>query len=159
MILELITQTTAKILMVTTAASVLPVQPPSTPMIVEEAAQEIRVAQMPKPLPQSPERAWEITIPITAYSSTPDQTDDSPFITANNTVVRDGIVAANFLPLGTRIQIPELFDDKEFLVADRMNKRYYYKVDIWMPSREKAKKFGLQYHTIKVLPPANAFTP
>ncbi|MDP3003980.1 MAG: hypothetical protein Q8N43_00505, partial [Candidatus Azambacteria bacterium] len=34
---------------------------------------------------------------LTAYSSTPDQTDDTPFITASNTRVRDGIVAANFL--------------------------------------------------------------
>ena len=38
-------------------------------------------------------------VTITAYSSTPDQTDSTPFITAYNTFVRDGIVAANFLKI------------------------------------------------------------
>src|SRR3990167_1248447 len=40
-------------------------------------------------------------VTITAYSSTPEETDSTPFITASGTHVRDGVVAANFLPLGT----------------------------------------------------------
>ena len=42
-----------------------------------------------------------IYVTVTSYSSTPDQTDDSPFVTANGTWVHDGTLAANFLPFGT----------------------------------------------------------
>ena len=81
---------------------------------------------------------------LTAYSSTPDQTDDTPFITASNTHVRDGIVAANFLAFGTKVQIPEIFGDKVFTVEDRMAKKHSDKMDIWFPERHLAKKFGIQ---------------
>lgn len=90
-------------------------------------------------------------VPATAYSSTPDQTDDTPFITAAGTHVRDGVVAANFLPLGTVIKIPELYGEKTFVVEDRMNKRYDYRVDVWFPTREAAKEFGLRKIKIEVL--------
>jgi len=93
-----------------------------------------------------------ITVVITAYSSTPDQTDDSPFITASNKYVRDGIVANNMLPFGTKIKIPELYGDKIFVVEDRMNKRKgNYRFDIWMPTRESALNFGVKTAEIQVL--------
>jgi 3D (Asp-Asp-Asp) domain-containing protein len=92
-----------------------------------------------------------VTVHITGYSSTPDQTDDTPFITAANTHVRDGIVAANFLPLYTRIKIPELFGEKVFVVEDRMNRRFQDRVDIWFPDRESAIKFGIKRAEIVVL--------
>ena len=95
--------------------------------------------------------AKEMTVPATAYSSTPDQTDDSPFITAMGTYVRDGLVAANFLPFGTRIKIPDIYGDKIFIVEDRMNKRYWHKVDIWFPDRESAMQFGLRTIRIQIL--------
>ncbi|HNY97834.1 MAG TPA: hypothetical protein PKM84_01795, partial [Candidatus Pacearchaeota archaeon] len=38
----------------------------------------------------------KIKVIVTAYSSTPDQCDDTPFVTAAGNQVRDGIVAANF---------------------------------------------------------------
>jgi 3D (Asp-Asp-Asp) domain-containing protein len=88
---------------------------------------------------------------ITAYSSTPDQTDDTPFVTAAGTTVRDGIVAANFLPLYTKIRIPELFGDKVFVVEDRMHERFSNRVDIWFPDRASAKNFGLKKATIYIL--------
>ncbi|MDX1608211.1 MAG: hypothetical protein R3251_03300 [Candidatus Spechtbacterales bacterium] len=90
-------------------------------------------------------------VPITAYSSTPDQTDGSPFITASGTRVRDGIVAANFLPIGTKIRIPEYYGDKVFVVEDRMNARYWQKVDIWMPTRSEALRFGLRNTYIEII--------
>jgi len=88
---------------------------------------------------------------VTAYSSTPDQTDDTPFITASNTHVRDGIVAANFLRFGAKIRFPTLYGDKLFIVEDRMNSRYDYRVDIWMRSREEAKQFGAKIVPIEVV--------
>jgi 3D (Asp-Asp-Asp) domain-containing protein len=90
----------------------------------------------------------ELLVPITAYSSTVDQCDDSPFITANGSTVHDGIIATNFLPFGTKIKIPGYFGDKIFTVEDRMNKRYWQKIDVWFPDRQSAKEFGVR--TLKV---------
>lgn len=95
--------------------------------------------------------ARELTIPISAYSSTVDQTDASPFITANGSYVYDGLVAANFLPFGTKIKIPEYFGDKIFTVEDRMNKRYWHKIDVWFPDRKSALEFGHRVLKIQIL--------
>lgn len=88
---------------------------------------------------------------VTAYSSTVDQTDSSPFITASGTRVRDGIIAANFLPIGAKVRFPNIYGDKLFVVEDRMNSRYYYRADIWMPSRWEAKQFGLKNTLIEII--------
>lgn len=91
-------------------------------------------------------------VPVTAYSSTPDQTDSTPFITASGTHVRDGVFAANFLPIGTRVKIPEVYGDKIFIVEDRMNARYRVHGDIWMETRQEAKTWGIKYVTLEVYP-------
>lgn len=100
---------------------------------------------------------------ITAYSSTRDQTDSSPCITANGYNVcknnRENVIAANFLPFGTRVKIPELFGDQEFVVQDRMNARYSNRVDIWMTSRTRAKQFGVKRAHIVVLPDGRKSAP
>ena len=156
MLIDFLSQATAKILMVTTAVSTLPVAASVVPEVAMEIAQEIGIVQqVPAPMPESAERAYTMRVGTTAYSSAVNQTDDSPFITANQTVVRDGIVAANFLPFGTRVRIPELYGDKEFVVADRMNKRYFKKMDLWMPTRAAAIAYGYKYVEIEVLPPLN----
>jgi len=90
-------------------------------------------------------------ISVTAYSSTPDQTSGDPFTTASGTKVRDGVIAANFLPIGTKVRFPEYFGNKIFTVEDRMHARYWYKADIWMASREEAKNWGNRYITIEIL--------
>lgn len=86
---------------------------------------------------------------ITAYSSTIDQTDDTPFITANGTKVRRGIVATNELPFGQELMIEGI--EGIFVVADRTNKRYKFRIDIWMPTREEALQFGRQTREITLI--------
>jgi 3D (Asp-Asp-Asp) domain-containing protein len=94
----------------------------------------------------------KIKVVITGYSSTPEETDDTPFITAQGTSVKKGIVANNLLPFGTEIRIPELYDNKIFTVEDRMNwKVGFYHVDIWFPSKEEAQNFGAKLTYIEVL--------
>jgi len=88
---------------------------------------------------------------VTAYSSTPDQTDDSPFITAANTPVRHGVIAANFLPFGTEVKIPALFGDEVFIVEDRMHRRKSGFIDVWMPTRKAALKFGIKRTEIVII--------
>ena len=97
-----------------------------------------------------PER-YTIKLPATAYSSTPDQTDSTPFITASGSNVIWGVVAANFLPIGTRLRLPDHYGDQVFVVEDRMNERYNVRLDIWMESREQAKHWGLKQVVVEVL--------
>ena len=87
-----------------------------------------------------------MSVLATAYSSTPDQTDSTPFITASNTQVRHGIIATNDLPIGTQVKLPELYGDEVFVVEDRMNQRYTgkHRIDIWMSERADAKNFGVR---------------
>lgn len=88
---------------------------------------------------------------ITAYSSTPDQTDDSPFIMASGKHVYDGAIAANFLPLGTKVKIPDMYGNKIFTVEDRMHSRFSDRMDIWMPTRSDAVRFGMRRARIEVV--------
>jgi len=93
-------------------------------------------------------------VPMTAYTSDPAQTDDTPCITASGLDVCErnieNVVAANFLPLGTRVKIPEMYGDRIFYVEDRMNKRYDYRMDIWMKDITDARQFGLRTLTVEV---------
>lgn len=92
-----------------------------------------------------------VLVPITAYSSTPDQTDDTPFITASGTRTRDGVIAANFLPIGTKVRIPTVYGEKVFVVEDRMNSRYWKRMDIWMATRSEALRFGLRTLPVEII--------
>lgn len=85
-----------------------------------------------------------ILVTVTAYSSTLDQTDDSPFVTASGTWVHDGTLAANFLPFGTKVRLPDHFGNKIFVIEDRMNPRFGRRADVWVETREAAKQFGIR---------------
>lgn len=92
---------------------------------------------------------------ITAYNSEAGQTDDSPCITANGyNVCKSGVedtIAANFLKFGTKVQIPELFGDRVFVVRDRMNKKHPNRVDVWMVDKSDAIQFGVKVAKIQVV--------
>lgn len=117
---------------------------------LDEKPAVVAVAEAPikrqLPMVAKAKKVW-----ITAYSSTPDQTDDTPFTTASGSHVRDGIIATNMLPFGTKVQIPALFGDKVFIVEDRMHRRKIDMVDIWFPTRTEALRFGSNYAEIVVL--------
>jgi 3D (Asp-Asp-Asp) domain-containing protein len=115
-------------------------------LIFPNLIQPIAPAETPAPVP--------VTVPlitITAYSSTPEQTDDTPFITASGHFVEDGIVACNFLAFNTKIKLPELYGEKIFTVKDRMAKKNSHKIDIWFPSTEAAKNFGVQKTRVEIV--------
>lgn len=91
------------------------------------------------------------TIQLSGYSSEVAQCDDSPFITASGTHVRDGVVATNMFPFGTIIKIPSLYGNKIFIVEDRMNTRYQNNVDIWFAEKADALKLGRRTVQIEVI--------
>jgi 3D (Asp-Asp-Asp) domain-containing protein len=89
---------------------------------------------------------------VTAYSSTPDQTDSTPFTTASGTEVREGVVAANWLPIGAYVRLPEIYGERILVVEDRMHPKNGHKLDVWMPTREAAKQFGVKRLLVEILP-------
>ncbi|MEI6479478.1 MAG: hypothetical protein WCO21_01445 [bacterium] len=88
---------------------------------------------------------------ITAYTSSADECGNALGITKSGEPARDGIVACNFLPLGTRIKIPDLFGEKEFIVKDRMAKRKRNFIDIWVSSKKRAFQIGRSRMRIVIL--------
>ncbi len=110
----------------------------------------VEVSETSAGKPVCPELQKRLVV-ITAYSSSVEETDSSPFITASGSYVRDGIIAANFLPIGTQVKIPALYGDKIFIVEDRMARKNSHKVDIWMPSKSQALQFGVKRAEIIVL--------
>ncbi len=115
---------------------------------VKSTSEQPKINTLPMAKNKKPKMVRWVT--VTAYSSTVDQTDDTPFITANGKRVYDGLVATNFLPFGTKVKFPDYFGNKIFTVDDRMNKKYYYRMDIWMPTREQAKQFGVKYLKVEI---------
>jgi len=102
--------------------------------------------------PAGPIKIRKVNMVITAYSSDPWQTDDTPFITASGSTVKDGIVANNLLPFGTKIRMPELYGNKIFVVEDRMNwRKSHYQLDVWFPEYNQAKNFGMKRTCVEIL--------
>lgn len=107
-------------------------------------------------LPTAPNAAPRRTfvVPITAYTSEEGQTDATPCIAARGFDLcahdQEDVVAANFLPIGSKIRIPDLYGDRVFTVVDRMNPRYDRKVDIWMRDIGDARTFGVRRAMIEV---------
>ncbi|MCK4473760.1 3D domain-containing protein [Candidatus Parcubacteria bacterium] len=114
--------------------------------------QENTLSANSNPQNPEPEVVQKIRVIVTAYSSTVWQTDNDPFITAAGTWVKDGIVANNKYPFGTKIRMPEIYGDKIFVVEDRMHwRKGNYHIDVWCASYEEAKNFGAKRTFIEIL--------
>jgi len=84
---------------------------------------------------------------VSAYTSSPDETDDTPCITASGAVAGEGIVATNCLEFGSRVRIAGRY----YIVHDRMARRYDCDhFDIWFPSKAEAREFGRQFLRVKI---------
>ena len=87
---------------------------------------------------------------ITAYSSCPTETDSTPFITASQKQVGDGIIACpRDIPFGSKVVV----NGKTYICEDRMSERYdcspglektciEERFDIWFPDKISAINFG-----------------
>jgi len=92
-----------------------------------------------------------VEVTVTAYSSREGETDSTPFTTAAGTTVRTGVVAANWLPLGTKVRIPEIFGDQVFTVEDRMARKHNSRLDVWFPDTSDALRFGVRRTRVEIL--------
>lgn len=106
----------------------------------------------------------------TAYTSSPRETWGNPFITATGTRTRIGVLAVSrdllsVLPYGTRVRLRDLgtvhgrgkgqfdafFREVVFVVEDTMNARWRNRVDVWMPDRATALRFGRRIVELEIL--------
>jgi 3D (Asp-Asp-Asp) domain-containing protein len=125
---------------------ILPVDQPLTPAVPLATVVPVR----------KPAAAYKVakvkTVVMTAYTSTKDQCDSDPYTTASGAKVRDGVIAMNGVPFGTKIRIPEKFGSKVFVVQDRMHARYgSSRADIWMKNRNAAKQWGVRRVKVEIL--------
>jgi len=93
---------------------------------------------------------YETYITATAYTSRESETDGSPYLAAWGDHVFWGMIASNAFSKGTKIQIPDYFGNKMFSILDRMNERYYYRIDVWMDDLNNATSWGAKYIKIRV---------
>jgi 3D (Asp-Asp-Asp) domain-containing protein len=92
---------------------------------------------------------------VTAYTSEINQCDGDPCHTAMGfnlcTYGIEDTIAANFLPFGAKIRMPELFGDKVFVVRDRMNSRFTDRIDVWLKDGHQARHFGVKIAKVEIL--------
>ncbi|MDO8496517.1 MAG: hypothetical protein Q7S43_03620 [bacterium] len=93
-----------------------------------------------------------IVVTATAYSSTSDQTDNTPCIAATGYNVcnkTEDVIAVSrdlvrSLGYGKLVRFPEIFGSKKFRIVDTMNIRFVGRIDFHLDSREEAKIFGVK---------------
>jgi 3D (Asp-Asp-Asp) domain-containing protein len=120
-----------------------------------EEKRKIQIARKRAVYPRYKPNSGQILTYATAYTSSVAETDSTPCITADGYNVcqanEENVIASNFLPFGTKVKIPEIYGDKEFIVHDRMNRRYSNRIDIWMKNRNDAIQFGKRQIKIEIV--------
>ncbi|HEU4740105.1 MAG TPA: hypothetical protein VFS50_00730 [Meiothermus sp.] len=117
-------------------------------------------------LAQAP-RTYILT--ATAYTSSVRETDRTPHITATGARTRVGIIAVSrdllrTLPYGSKVRLDDLgtarggrgqfnylFRNTVFVVEDTMNPRKRNRIDVWLPDRSTAFRFGVRNVRVTVL--------
>lgn len=85
---------------------------------------------------------------VTAYTSSVDETDSTPFITASGTHTQPGTLACPAeYAFGTQVRI----GDATYTCRDRMNAKYSHRFDVWVQTKAEAKARGIQKLPIEIL--------
>ncbi|WP_448568603.1 3D domain-containing protein [Thermus sp.] len=111
-----------------------------------------------------------MVLEATAYTSSVRETDRTPFVTATGMRTRLGVLAVSpdllrILPYGTKVRLRDLgtvqgrgrgqfnylFEGRIFVVADVMHPRMREKVDVWLPDRSTALRFGRRLVELEVV--------
>lgn len=87
---------------------------------------------------------------VTAYTSSPDETDADPFTPADGGNVGQGLVACpREFPFGTMFMI----GGEIFRCGDRTSKKYDGRFDVWTATKEEAIALGkriMDVHVVKI---------
>jgi 3D (Asp-Asp-Asp) domain-containing protein len=111
-----------------------------------------------------------LVLEATAYTSSPRETDRTPYVTATGMRTALGVIAVSrdllrTLPYGTRVRLKDLgsvqgrgkgrfdylFQNRVFVVADAMHPRMREKLDVWLPDRALALQFGRRLLEVEVV--------
>jgi len=111
-----------------------------------------------------------MTLKATAYTSSARETDSTPFITATGARTRIGIIAVSRdmlheLPYGSKVMLEDLgthrgrgkgrfnylFKGRVFVVEDTMHPRKRDQLDVWLPDRGTAIRFGVRNVRVTVI--------
>ena len=127
---------------------------------------QARVAKKSKPIFFS-----SLRVRSTAYNSTPNQTDSSPFYTSTGARTRYGIIALSRdllrrFPYGSRVRLEDsgawsngrgygkynaMLKDTVFVVEDTMHPRKNGTVDVWLPARRQALQWGVRRLKMQIM--------
>lgn len=112
----------------------------------QDTTVETVVAQ--KPVEESVDVSQTFVANVSWYTASVDECGSDSGITASGKVAVAGrTVAADHLPLGTRLRI----NGNEYVVEDRFGGGYTDRVDIFCNTKEEAFANGRQYLTVEVL--------
>ena len=101
-----------------------------------------------KPIEEPADVSQAFVANVSWYTASVDECGSDSGITASGKVAVAGrTVAADHLPLGTRLRI----NGNEYVVEDRFGGGYTDRVDIFCNSKEEAFANGRQYLTVEVL--------
>lgn len=101
-----------------------------------------------KPIEEPTDVSQVFVANVSWYTASVDECGSDSGITASGKVAVAGrTVAADHLPLGTRLRI----NGNEYVVEDRFGGGYTDRVDIFCNSKEEAFANGRQYLTVEVL--------
>jgi 3D (Asp-Asp-Asp) domain-containing protein len=112
-----------------------------------------------------------LTVRSTAYNSSPDQTDSSPWTTSTGARTRYGIIALSRdllrrIPYGSRVRLEDggswaggrgrgkynsMLKNTVFVVEDTMHARKTGMVDVWLPARDRAMQWGVRRLNLQIL--------
>lgn len=131
-----------------------------TPLILLLVALGLSWAQAPRVL----------TLKATAYTSSARETDSTPYITATGARTRIGIIAVSRdmlreLPYGSKVILEDLggpggrgkgrfnylLKGRVFVVEDTMHPRKREQLDVWLPDRSTAIRFGVRNVRVTVI--------
>lgn len=108
---------------------------------------QVNVAQ-PQHGASSAQKGVQEMATITAYSSSVDETDDTPEVMASGRKVYAGAVACpQRLSFGTKVNI----EGQQYTCEDRMAPKYGERFDIWQPSKQAAITYGVHRAAVEVV--------
>jgi len=131
------------ILSLTVCSTVLSIKISSEMKKVEDRVKNLEIKMLEK-------KARWLEVWATAYTSSREECDNTPFITASGKRVFWGVIAADKrFKFGTKVYIP--YFQKVFVVLDRGSAIRGNRIDIWMRDKKSAIKFGRKKLEIYIL--------
>jgi 3D (Asp-Asp-Asp) domain-containing protein len=112
-----------------------------------------------------------LSVRSTAYNSSTDQTDSSPFQTSTGARTRYGIIALSRdllrrFPYGSKVRLEDagswsggrgygkyntMLKNTVFVVEDTMHPRKNAQIDVWLPARDQAMQWGVRRLNMQIV--------